>query len=77
MRSHHHVRKKVDAKKQRTNPHSPKLQHYWNLIIRLFSVIIKTLVGGVLPLFRDAVGVFFGPNQLGYPTTKLYSKKHQ
>ena len=25
--------------------HSPKLQHYWNLTIRLFSVISRTLVG--------------------------------
>ena len=24
--------------------HSPKLQHYWNLCIRLFRVIIRTLV---------------------------------
>ena len=27
-------------------PHSPKLKDYWNLTIRLFSVIIRTLVGG-------------------------------
>ena len=26
--------------------HSPKLQHYWNLTIRFFRVISKTLVGG-------------------------------
>ena len=26
--------------------HSPKLLHYWNLTIRLFSVISRTLVGG-------------------------------
>ena len=26
--------------------HSPKLQHYWNLNIRLFSVICRTFVGG-------------------------------
>ena len=26
--------------------HSPKLQHYWNLTIRLFCVISKTIVGG-------------------------------
>ena len=29
----------------RGTPHSPKLQHYWNLTIRLFSVISRTLVG--------------------------------
>ena len=27
-------------------PHSPKFQHRWNLTIRLFSVISRTLVGG-------------------------------
>ena len=42
----------------------PKLQHYWNLTIRLFSVISRTLVeggGGVLLLCRGAVGVFYAP----------------
>ena len=35
-------------------PHSPKLQHCWNLTIRLFSVKSKTLVvgGGLTPLQR-------------------------
>ena len=34
--------------------HSPKLRHYWNLTIRLFSVICRTLVGGegLTPLQR-------------------------
>ena len=27
-------------------PHLPMLQHYWNLTIRLFSVIFRTPVGG-------------------------------
>ena len=39
-------------------PHSPKLQHYWNLTIRLFSVISRTLVGGVLLFCRDAISIF-------------------
>ena len=31
-------------------PHYPKLQHQWNLTIRLFSVISRTLIGvGVYP----------------------------
>ena len=30
----------------RGTPHSSKLQHYWNLTIRLFSVISRILVGG-------------------------------
>ena len=45
--------------------HSPKLQYHWNLTIRLFSVIHRTLIGGVLPLCRGAVGVFYSPSQLG------------
>ena len=40
----------------------PKLQHYWSL--RLFSVISRALVGEVLTLCRDAVGVFYSPNIL-------------
>ena len=39
-------------------PHSLKLQHYWNLTIR-FSVITRTLVGGILLLSSDAVGIFY------------------
>ena len=49
----------------------PKLQHYWSLTIWLFSVISKTLVGdGVLPLCRDAVGIFYNPNRQGYMTVR-------
>ena len=46
--------------------HSPKPQHYWNLTIRLFSVISWTLVVGVLLLWREAVSVFYSPSQLGH-----------
>ena len=49
----------------RGTPHSPKLQDYWSLTIRWFSVISSTPVGGVLPLCRDAVGVFCSPSGLG------------
>ena len=50
----------------RSIPHSLKLQHYWNLTIRLFSVISWTLVWGwwVLPLCRDLVGVFYSLSRL-------------
>ena len=34
--------------------------------IRLFNVISKTFVGGVLPLCRDAVGVFYSPSWLEF-----------
>ena len=46
--------------------HSPKLQDYSNLTIRLFSVISRILIGGVvvLPLCREAVGVFYSPSQI-------------
>ena len=36
-------------------PHFLKLQNYWGLTIRLFSFISRTLIGGLLPLCRDAV----------------------
>ena len=35
------------------------------LTIRLFSVISRTLIGGVLPLYWDAVSVFYSPSWLG------------
>ena len=49
----------------RGTPHFPKLQNYWSLTIRLCSVLSRTYVGGVLPLCRDGVGVFYSPSQLG------------
>ena len=45
--------------------HSPKLQYYWNLPIRLFSILCRTLVGEVLLLSRNAVGIFSSPSCLG------------
>ena len=45
--------------------HSPKLQHYWKLTIRLFSVIYQdTHWEGVLPLCREAVSVLYSPSRL-------------
>ena len=41
-----------------------KLQHYWSFTIILFSVISRTLLGGVLLLCRDVVGVFCSPSRL-------------
>ena len=36
-----------------------KVQHYWSLTIRLFSIVFRRLVGGgVLPLCREAFIVF-------------------
>ena len=46
--------------------HSPKLLHYWNLTIRLLSVISRTLVGrgGSYLLHREPVGIFYSPSRL-------------
>ena len=43
---------------------SPKLRHYWSLIIRLFIVISRTHVWEVLPLCRDSVGIFYSSSRL-------------
>ena len=43
----------------RGSQHSLTFQYNWSLTTRLFCVIIRTLVGEVLTLCRDAVGVFY------------------
>ena len=48
----------------------PKLQHCWNLTIRLFSVISRTLVEGVLPLCREAFGVFYSHRRISWKFMK-------
>ena len=45
-----------------------RIPHYWNLTIRLSTAISRTLIRGVLPLYREAVGVFYSPSWL----SKLY-----
>ena len=57
-----------ERQQSRSTLHSPYLQHYWNLTIRLFSVISRILVRGDLLLNRDAVGVFCIRCQLGHRT---------
>ena len=42
-----------------------KISHYWNLTIRLFSVISRTLIRGSLSLCREADGVFYSLSWLG------------
>ena len=39
-------------------------QPYLSFTIGLFSIISRTLVGEVLPLCREAVGVFYIPSRL-------------
>ena len=46
--------------------HFTKLQHYWSLRIRLFNVILRTLIRGILPLCRDRINVFYSSSQLGF-----------
>ena len=52
----------------RVAPHSPKLQHYWNLTIRFFCVISGTFVGvrGLAPLQRCS-RVLYSPQPTGQP----------
>ena len=50
----------------RVRYNAPKPKHHWNLTIWLFSFVTSTLVWGVLPLYRDAVDVFFSPRRLGW-----------
>ena len=52
---------------QRGTQHSQTLQHY----IRLFSVICRTLVGGVLPLCRNAVDIFYWKDKVSKPFPKV------
>ena len=53
-------------------PHFPKLQHYCSHVIRLFCVILRTLVVGVLLLCRERVGVLFSPSRLGHNWTAYW-----
>ena len=41
-----------------------EIKHYWSLTIRLFNVISRTPVEGVLPLCRNAISIFCSPNWL-------------
>ena len=49
----------------RSTPHSPNLQISKSLAFRLVNDKSMSLVGGVLPLCRDAVGVFYSLSWLG------------
>ena len=60
------VRVDLGATAIRGTPYSSKLQIYWNLTIRLFSVISRILVGGVLHQCRQTFGVSYSPSRLGH-----------
>ena len=55
----------VNLERWRGAPHFPKLQHYRNITNRLFCVISKKLIGGILPFCRDTVNEFYGPSWQG------------
>ena len=60
------VRVGLGLKLMKGYSYSPKLQDL-NLTSRCFSVISWTLIGwGVLLLFRNAVGIFYGLSQLSW-----------
>ena len=47
-------------------PHSSMLHHYWSTTFRLFCIIPGHSLEEILPLCRDAVGVFWSPSQLDH-----------
>ena len=49
------------------------LQHLydWSLTVRLFNVISRTIIEGVLLLCRDVVDVLYSPSRLGWTSTPL------
>ena len=63
------LRARVDLGAMAMNGYSAFTKHYRNLSIRLFSVISRT---HILPLCRDAVGVFYSPSRLGKCTGWVY-----
>ena len=64
IRTHTHTHIYIYIYIWRSTQHSPKLQHYWSLTIRLFYVISGILFGRVLPLCRDAVSVYYSFSQM-------------
>ena len=55
-----------DGAIHRINVKSVLFEIIQNLTIRLFSAIFRTFVGGIVPLCRGAVGVFYS-----HPTSRL------
>ena len=55
----------VDQGAMATKGYSPKLQRYWSLTIRLFDVISRTLVAGVLSLLQSCCRCILHPEQNG------------
>ena len=52
--------------------HSPKLQHYWSLTMRLFRITSRKLVVGSCPLCREVVSVFYSPSWIGWEVFGKY-----
>ena len=70
------LRARVELKSMamKGTPHSLKLQRYWNLTIRLFSVTSKTLVGVSLTLLHKSRRSILWPEPTGQ-YTELNVKK--
>ena len=50
----------------------------WNLTTRWIIIISRIFIGGgggILLLYRDAVGIFYSPSQLGREFNEQYHKK--
>ena len=60
----YHITKAI--KKYSTFHKIPGLEPHYQM---QFIVISRTLVGSVLPLYRDAVSIFYIPSQLGWTLT--------
>ena len=54
--------------------HSPKPRHYWNLTIRLFSVIPRTLIGG--PYNSAEVKPVYSTAQADWAEKNMITIKH-
>ena len=57
--------------------HSPKLHHYWNFTIRLFSVTSRTLIEGDLPLCNTTMPLTTSTRKLPPNETVLENKPHK
>ena len=44
---------------------SNSFEHDWSFAIRWFNIISGTLIWGVLPCYRDAIGVFYSLSWVG------------
>ena len=65
MRYHSGPERTREQWQWRGTPHFPKLQDHWNLTIRLFSVISRTLIGGCLTSLQRSSQFILQPQPTG------------